>query len=133
VRRGGAVRAAGLAAALVLAAGSAVAWEVRVPVMDAEPVYAPAAPAACGRPVAGPVLAAELAQAMAEDLDLAACPPPERALVGWKVRYRFDGREYRTVMTDHPGKTLAVKVRVQSAPSSPAARALPETRVRVRR
>ena len=96
MRGGSAFRRAGLVAALCLAAGRAAAWELEVPVVAAEPVYTAAARSSCNEPEAGPVLAPDLADALAADLDLAACAPPRRAIVGWNVRYRFDGREYRT-------------------------------------
>lgn len=124
---------AGLLAALCLAGSPAGAWEARVPVVAAEPVYDAAAGAACNAPPPGPIQAAELAEAMAGDLDLAACTPTAPRILGWDVRYRFDGREYRTFMTEHPGTTVAVKVRVQAASSSSTTRGLPPARVRVRR
>jgi hypothetical protein len=133
MKRVGDVRRAGLLAALCLAGNPAGAWEIRVPVVAAEPVYDAAGGVACSVPPAGPVQAAELAEAIARDLDFAACVPSARPVLGWDVRYRFDGREYRTFMTDHPGTSVAVKVRVQSVSSSPTTQTLPPARVRIRR
>ena len=135
MRRGVGLRVVGLAAALALAAGSVGAWEIRAPVVAAEPVYDAASQIRCSVPAAGPVQSADLVAVMAEDLDLAVCAPSEPAIVGWTVRYRVDGREYRTFTVEHPGATLAVKVRVQSASSSsfPPPEHLPATRKRIRR
>ena len=124
--------ASGIRGALVLvllnlAAVPAGAWEVRAPVVAAEPVYDSAAARSCPGPAAGPVRSADLAEAMARDLDLAACAPRQPSIVGWRVRYRIDGREYRTVTAAHPGDTLAVQVRVR-APEPATATPVPVRR-----